>query len=85
VDLPSETVQFLKTESNGLVPYTLELDYDYWTAGTELNNLVNHLLKAIQMILSRLFFLRLYGNGLQSVSPSRATLVCSVVQKFSNC
>ncbi|KAJ7897151.1 Met-10+ like-protein-domain-containing protein [Mycena olivaceomarginata] len=32
VDLPSETVEFLKTESNGLVPYTLELDYDYWTA-----------------------------------------------------
>jgi len=32
VDLPTETVDFLKTESNGLVPYTLELDYDYWTA-----------------------------------------------------
>ncbi|KAJ7878611.1 Met-10+ like-protein-domain-containing protein [Mycena leptocephala] len=32
VDLPSETLDFLKTESNGLVPYTLELDYDYWTA-----------------------------------------------------
>ncbi|KAJ7195552.1 hypothetical protein B0H12DRAFT_1169333 [Mycena haematopus] len=31
-DLPSKTVNFLKTESNGLVPYTLELDYDYWTA-----------------------------------------------------
>ncbi|KAJ6575404.1 Met-10+ like-protein-domain-containing protein [Mycena capillaripes] len=32
VDLPSDTLDFLKTESNGLVPYTLELDYDYWTA-----------------------------------------------------
>ncbi|KAF8215926.1 Met-10+ like-protein-domain-containing protein [Mycena galopus ATCC 62051] len=31
-DLPSEAIDFLKTESNGLVPYTLELDYDYWTA-----------------------------------------------------
>ncbi|KAJ6621148.1 S-adenosyl-L-methionine-dependent methyltransferase [Mycena sp. CBHHK59/15] len=32
VDLPPHTLEFLKTESNGLVPYTLELDYDYWTA-----------------------------------------------------
>ncbi|KAJ7109931.1 Met-10+ like-protein-domain-containing protein [Mycena epipterygia] len=32
VDLPSQALDFLKTESNGLVPYTLELDYDYWTA-----------------------------------------------------
>ncbi|KAJ7751203.1 Met-10+ like-protein-domain-containing protein [Mycena maculata] len=32
VDLPPQAQDFLKTESNGLVPYTLELDYDYWTA-----------------------------------------------------
>ncbi|KAJ7651669.1 Met-10+ like-protein-domain-containing protein [Mycena polygramma] len=32
VDLPSDTLEFLRTESNGLVPYTLELEYDYWTA-----------------------------------------------------
>ncbi|KAJ6520105.1 Met-10+ like-protein-domain-containing protein [Mycena sanguinolenta] len=31
-DLSPETVNFLKIESNGLVPHTLELDYDYWTA-----------------------------------------------------
>ncbi|KAJ6483893.1 Met-10+ like-protein-domain-containing protein [Mycena vulgaris] len=32
VDLPPQTLHFLSAESNGLVPYTLELDYDYWTA-----------------------------------------------------
>ncbi|KAJ7293053.1 Met-10+ like-protein-domain-containing protein [Mycena rebaudengoi] len=32
VDLSPETLSFLKTESYGLLPYTLELDYDYWTA-----------------------------------------------------
>ncbi|KAJ7103254.1 Met-10+ like-protein-domain-containing protein [Mycena belliarum] len=32
VDLPTQTLEFLTTEANGLVPYTLELNYDYWTA-----------------------------------------------------
>ncbi|KAJ7675332.1 Met-10+ like-protein-domain-containing protein [Mycena rosella] len=32
VNLSAQTLEFLNTESNGLVPYTLELDYDYWTA-----------------------------------------------------
>ncbi|KAJ7492347.1 Met-10+ like-protein-domain-containing protein [Mycena latifolia] len=32
VDLPAQALDFLNTESNGLVPYTLQLDYDYWTA-----------------------------------------------------
>ncbi|KAJ7786602.1 Met-10+ like-protein-domain-containing protein [Mycena metata] len=31
-DLSSEALEFLKTESNGLIPYTLELGYDHWTA-----------------------------------------------------
>ncbi|KAJ7170157.1 Met-10+ like-protein-domain-containing protein [Mycena filopes] len=31
-ELSSETLDFLRTESNGLVPYTIELGYDDWTA-----------------------------------------------------
>ncbi|KAM6498683.1 Met-10+ like domain containing protein [Amanita muscaria] len=31
-DLSPETFQFLTHETNGLVSYTLELTYDYWTA-----------------------------------------------------
>ncbi|KAJ7631240.1 Met-10+ like-protein-domain-containing protein [Roridomyces roridus] len=31
-DLPPQALEFLRNESNGLVPYTLELDYDYWGA-----------------------------------------------------
>ncbi|KAJ7193331.1 Met-10+ like-protein-domain-containing protein [Mycena pura] len=40
VDLPPQTLDFLKTESNGLVPYTLELDYDYWTAADLIQSIV---------------------------------------------
>jgi hypothetical protein len=32
-ELASDARQFLTEESNGLQPYTLDLDYDYWTAG----------------------------------------------------
>ena len=35
-ELIPESVDFLKTESKGLVPYTLDLDYNYWTAGTSI-------------------------------------------------
>ncbi|CAK5280634.1 unnamed protein product [Mycena citricolor] len=31
-ELPARTVEFLKAESDGTVPYTLELEYDHWTA-----------------------------------------------------
>ncbi|KAJ7070788.1 Met-10+ like-protein-domain-containing protein [Mycena amicta] len=31
-DITVSTRDFLKAESNGLVPYTIELGYDYWTA-----------------------------------------------------
>jgi len=32
-DLSSEALDYLKAETSGLVPHTLHLDYDYWTAG----------------------------------------------------
>ena len=34
-DLSSEALDYLKAETSGLVPYTLHLDYDYWTAGKD--------------------------------------------------
>lgn len=39
-ELSPEASQFLKAETNGLVPYTINLDYDYWTAGRPLHILL---------------------------------------------
>jgi len=38
-DLPQEVLRFLETECHGLEEYTVNLDYDYWTAGVCLFNL----------------------------------------------
>jgi hypothetical protein len=32
-DLPREVLRFLEAECHGLETYTVNLDYDYWTAG----------------------------------------------------
>ncbi|GLB35822.1 putative specifically methylates the N1 position of guanosine-37 in various cytoplasmic and mitochondrial tRNAs [Lyophyllum shimeji] len=44
--LPSDALSFLESETKGLVPYTLTLDYDYWTADEVLRTILpEHLRK----------------------------------------
>lgn len=39
-DLPPDARQFLDAEHAELVTHTLNLDYDYWTAGANLPSLL---------------------------------------------
>ncbi|KAJ7161296.1 Met-10+ like-protein-domain-containing protein [Mycena crocata] len=45
VDLSPQTLDFLRAEANGLIPYTLELDYDYWTADEIIHSILPEALR----------------------------------------
>ena len=63
-ELTPEALEFLKVQSNGLVTHTINLDYDYWTAG------ILHLY-CIFPFLQMMFTLRRDTSGHSSRGSSR--------------